>query len=332
MKKFDFNNIIGNEQLVKSLKYMAFNNPLHAYIFTGEKFLGKKFIANIFAKSLVCLDEKNKPCNICVSCVTFNSENNPDIFYVKGSKESSITISDIRSQVIEKINIKQYSYKYKIFIIDKADTMTVQAQNALLKTLEEPPSYAIFILISKNLDSILSTVKSRCIIFNIKKLSVSKIKNYLISKYNTEETLASEIANFSRGNLGFAIDLYLNKEYLDTISTIIDIIDLTINSEIFNIIHISKDLEKLKDTLDLMDVFYFWFKDLIVYKLFEDEDKILHKSNFLKIQLHCSMYTEKGIIKCLDDIYLAKKYISQNANYGTVLQMLLIEIKENLHL
>ena len=178
----DFKDITGHEQIVKSLKESIKNNMVsHAYIFCGLKGSGKKLVADAFAKVLNCRNMQNEEgCGKCHSCIQFESRNNPDVFYVKATKTKSISVDDIREQVIEKVKTKPYSYNYKIFIIDKADTLTVQAQNALLKTLEEPPKYVVIMLLSQSMESFLPTVLSRCVVMKLRPISAHKIKEYMI--------------------------------------------------------------------------------------------------------------------------------------------------------
>ncbi|MBD9220244.1 MAG: DNA polymerase III subunit delta, partial [Clostridiales bacterium] len=139
----NFSDIIGNEQIIKSIRCVLKNKMIsHAYIIAGEEGGGKKILANAFAKTLLCENGGDEPCDNCISCRTFDGGNNPDIIYVHPVKTKGISVDDIREQVTSTVNIKPYNHRYKIYIMPNADTMTQQAQNALLKTLEEPPEYA----------------------------------------------------------------------------------------------------------------------------------------------------------------------------------------------
>ena len=195
----DFNAVAGHERIIKSLRESIKNDMTsHAYIFCGNKGSGRNLTAGAFAKTANCLSPINgNACGKCPSCIQFESGNNPDVFYVKATKTISISVDDIREQIVNEVKIKPYSYKRKIFIIDKADTMTSQAQNALLKTLEEPPKYVLIILIAENTENFLPTVLSRCVMMKFSPISVNLIKNYLINNCAMNEDDAAFYAEYS---------------------------------------------------------------------------------------------------------------------------------------
>lgn len=174
-----FEKIIGNDAIKDTLKKSAnLNNISHSYLFLGIDGIGKKMIAKEFSKMIMCLDDSTKEyCNSCKSCIEFNTNNNPDFFYVEPDG-NSIKIDTIR-EMLKKVAEKPIISRKKIFMIDNADKMTVEAQNCLLKTLEEPPEYICIILISSNENSLLNTIKSRCTIINFNKISNKEIKEYL---------------------------------------------------------------------------------------------------------------------------------------------------------
>ena len=116
---------------------------------------------------------------VCHSCKQALSGNHPDLIYVTHEKPASIGVDDIREQINDTIQIRPYSSYYKIYIVDEAEKMTVQAQNALLKTIEEPPSYAVIILITTNQEAFLPTILSRCVQLKLKPLKDFTVKSYL---------------------------------------------------------------------------------------------------------------------------------------------------------
>ena len=133
-----FENIVGNAKNKEILeKLIKIEKTVHSYMFIGEEGIGKKLIAKEFAKMLLCTYEEQKYCDHCKSCIGFNSNNNPD-FYIIEPDGNSIKIDQIR-QMQEEIYTKPIISNKKVYIIDNADTMTKEAQNCLLKTLEEPP-------------------------------------------------------------------------------------------------------------------------------------------------------------------------------------------------
>ena len=158
-----FSDIIGHEQIIGHLKNaIALDKVSHAYIFNGPKLSGKMMLAEAFAMALQCEGEGTRPCLLCRSCKQAVDHNQPDIIYVSHEKPNTIGVDDIRTQINNDIVIKPYSSRYKVYIVDEAEKMNQQAQNALLKTIEEPPAYAFFILTAEQPDSLLQTVRSRC--------------------------------------------------------------------------------------------------------------------------------------------------------------------------
>jgi len=164
-------------------------NPGHAYIFEGEAD-ERLALGRAFAKGLNCLnrlDGPGEPCSQCLSCRVFESGNHPDIFYVTGTKATGIGVEDVRTQITQEMATQPFKYRYKIFIIDKAETLTPAAQNALLKTIEEPAPYGVFLFLATHVHSLLPTVLSRCVLIKLgEKLREPDLK---------QEALAEEIAD-----------------------------------------------------------------------------------------------------------------------------------------
>ena len=139
-----FDDIIGHDWIKEHYQRAIKQKKIsHAYILSGEEGMGKKSLAYAFSLSLFCQKGEDKPCLCCPACKQVISNNHPDLISVSHEKISSIGVDDIREQINDTILIMPYSSSYKIYIIDEAEKMTVQAQNALLKTIEEPPSYSI---------------------------------------------------------------------------------------------------------------------------------------------------------------------------------------------
>ncbi len=213
-KIMGFEEILGNEMVKDHFKKAIQNHKIsHAYILTGEAGMGRKSIANAFAMTLRCEQGGSEPCMMCHSGKQVMSGNHPDLIYVTHEKPGSIGVDDVREQINDTIMIRPYSSYYKIYIVDEAEKMTVQAQNALLKTIEEPPSYAVIILITTNQEAFLPTILSRCVQMKLKPLKDFTIKSYLTQNLHIAEKDADICAAFARGNLGKAIHLASSDEF-----------------------------------------------------------------------------------------------------------------------
>ena len=183
-----FKDVVGHKNIIQYIENAVKTDKVsHAYILNGEKGSGKRLLANLFAMSLQCQnrDEDGDACGKCQSCKQAASNNQPDIIRVTHEKPNTISIDDIREQINNDIVIKPYSSKYKIYIVPDADMMSVQAQNALLKTIEEPPAYAVILLLTENAEILLPTIRSRCVM-----LKLRNIKDQLIKKYLMEQMCA----------------------------------------------------------------------------------------------------------------------------------------------
>ena len=166
-----FKDVVGHNDIIQYMQNAVEQDKVsHAYILNGQRGSGKKLLARLFAMTLQCEADGAEPCGECRSCKQTKSGNQPDIITIKHEKPSSIGVEDIREQLNGDIMIKPYSSPYKVYIIPEADLMTAQAQNALLKTIEEPPAYAVIFLLTENADALLSTIRSRCVMLKLRNI------------------------------------------------------------------------------------------------------------------------------------------------------------------
>ena len=167
----------------------------HAYIFEGEDVATTKGFALNFAKGLNCTSAPNEEfCDECLSCRTFDSGNHPDTIYVSGTKQKGIGVDDVRDQVLMPMAHKPFRYKYKIFIMEKAETFTPAAQNALLKTIEEPAPYGVFLFIAGNITGFLPTVLSRCAVKRVQDGIVVSAATVDPALINFAEKISAELS------------------------------------------------------------------------------------------------------------------------------------------
>ena len=210
-----FDEIIGHDRIKEHLQNaIRLDKISHAYIINGEQGSGKNMIANMFAKTLQCEKHGTSPCNECHSCIQADSGNQPDIIRVTHEKPASIGVEDVRGQLVGDIQIRPYSSKYKIYIIDDADKMTVQAQNAILKTIEEPPEYGIIMLLTENADGLLQTILSRCVKLDLGPVEDSLIQKHLIEKFSIPDYEARFAVAFAQGCIGRAESIIVSDTFV----------------------------------------------------------------------------------------------------------------------
>ena len=173
----DFQNLIGNEKIKQELKKIVQENRIvNSYLWTGVEGIGKQEFAKTFAKLILCQNHR-EDCHTCDSCIKFESENHPDFLCIEPDGKS-IKIEQIRAMQ-EKVYEKPINGERKVYILNDAEKMTQEAQNCLLKTLEEPPEYIVIILITSNENKVLNTIKSRCMKLYFNNLSNADIEKVL---------------------------------------------------------------------------------------------------------------------------------------------------------
>lgn len=215
----NFSELIGNEKVKETLIESINNsNILHSYMFYGTEGIGKKLFAIQYAKMLLC-ESDSKPCGKCKSCIEFDSSNNPDYFFIEPDN-GSIKIDQIR-ELQKRILEKPVNALKKIYIINDADTMTKEAQNCLLKTLEEPPEFIVIILICSNENSILPTVKSRCTKIYFRDLTDNEIKKY-INQNNTSLIIDQDMIELCGGSISKINIVVEKKNILDDVKNLIE--------------------------------------------------------------------------------------------------------------
>ncbi len=329
---YDFSNIVGHEQVVLHLQNaIKLNKISHAYVINGEKGSGKKLIANTFAKTLQCETGNSFPCGKCRSCVQLETGNNPDVIRVVPIKSShSIGVDDIREQVNSDMLIKPYASPYKIYIIEEADKLTIQAQNALLKTIEEPPSYAVIILLTTNIKTLLETIESRCVTLELKTIQKQLVKDHLIKKLKVPDYNAEVCATFSQGNIGKAERLASSDEFNEIKSDVIHLLRYIDDMELYEIIEAIKKLSEHKlEINDYIDLMALWYRDVLMLKATKDPNLILYKEEYNYILKHASNISYNGAQCIILGMEKAKLRLNANANFDIVMELMLLNIKEN---
>ena len=295
-----FETILGNEKNKQILQKSMQNNTIsHSYMFVGIQGIGKKIIAKEFAKNILCLNQDNSKNCTCKSCIEFETNNNPD-FSIIEPDGNSIKIEQIR-ELQKRIQEKPIISNNKVYIIDDADMMTQEAQNCLLKTLEEPPEYATIILIGSNENLFLTTIKSRCMILHFEPISNENIKKYLQNELGISN-IDDEMLDIFQGSIGKAIDLKDKKEEYEKIIAFVENLD---KKDII-------DLYKLAEP---------------IYKSKEEIFEILDYINILLLKKARQNYLYTDCIQIVED---TKKRLKQNGNYDMCIDNLVFNLKERM--
>lgn len=326
-----FQNIVGHEQIIAHLQNaIQLNKVSHAYLFSGEEGSGKRLLAGVFAQTLQCERKGIDPCQECHSCIQTRNKNQPDIIWVSHEKPNSIGVEDIRSQVNGDMQIKPYSSPYKIYIINEADKMTVQAQNALLKTIEEPPEYGIILLLSENANRLLPTILSRCVVLNLKPVADDKIRKYLMEELQIPDYKADLSLAFAQGNVGRAVKLATSENFNEIKEAALHLLKHIREMEIYEIIAALKEITNYKLNInDYLDILMVWYRDVLMFKATQDMGSVVFKDyiNYIRQQADISSY--EGIETILESLQNTKTRLNANVNFELAMELLLLTIKEN---
>lgn len=324
-----FEDILGHEQIVNHMKNAyKMNKVSHAYILEGDEGMGKKMLVKSFVKLLQCENPSgNNPCNTCSSCVQMDSGNQPDVIFVRPTKKTGYGVKDIREQIVSDIHIKPYRSRYKIYIIEQADTMTVQAQNSILKTIEEPPEYGLFFLLASNSKRFLQTILSRAVKMTLKPISLTLIDDYLRTNQGVSQHEAMVLSSFSRGNLGKALVLKDSEDFNQQRKNMVKLLDIFINHKEYDIMDAVRLLEEAKDSIaTVLDILISLIRDVLLVLETGSSEGIIHKDLESKITNLCGNAKPKRLLKLVQNCYTLTSQLRLNVNYPLSALVLLTDI------
>ncbi len=340
---YGFKDIIGQEHIKEHLQNAILQKKVsHAYIIQGERFSGKEFIAKVFAATLQCEKQGIEPCGECHSCKQVMAEkreeaekptnlgSQPDIIYVRHEKPNSIGVEDVRSQINHDIAIKPYSGPYKIYIITEGEKMTQQAQNALLKTLEEPPAYAVLLLLTTNTDALLPTILSRCVVLNMRPVKDEQVKEYLETSLKIPDYKADICVAFARGNIGRAKLLATSEEFDNIRDEALGLVKNIKSMELHEVMAAIKRINDFHlDVNEYLDVLSIWYRDVLLFKATNDANQLVFKEEIQYIRRAADKSGYEGIENILNALESAKSRLKANVNFDLAMELLFITIQEN---
>lgn len=300
-KNFGFEYILSNEPAKQKLQHTILTQQIpHALILVGEKGMGKSSLAGAYAKTLQCEKKGTTPCHTCKSCQTFDSFNHPDVFWIRPEKQT-LGVNEVREKILAPMKTKPYAHPYKIFIIESAETLTIAAQNALLKTIEEPALFGVFIFLTTHTHHFLPTILSRCIAIPMQYIPSALLVDTLVNNYTQEEEQAKFIDMFAQGVLGKAIMYATDEEFLSLKSLLEEKMDTLLRTEdLLLAFQMGTIIEPYKHRIeDVFDILVHYFRK----KLFDSP--------------HMIVYTQY-----IELIMEAKQALSYHGNYTMVMDIL----------
>ena len=327
---FSFSEIVGHEQIKEHMQAaIRDKKPFHAYLFQGEEGVGKEALARTFAAGLQCQSESaDKPCKECVSCRQMESGNQPDVIWVTREK-ASLGVDEIREQLCNTMDIKPFSSPYKIYLVPEAEKMTEAAQNALLKTIEEPPEYGIVILMTSNISALLPTIQSRCLTMEFRPLSTAVVESYVKEHCQVPDYQAEIDASYAQGSIGKAKEAATSQEFADMTANALKILKYANSMEVYELTEAIKTLTADKNNInDYLDIFQFWFRDVLMFKATREIDNLVFKQEINFIREQASERSYENIEKILEALEKTKVRLRANVNLELALELLFLTIRE----
>lgn len=326
---FSFSEIVGHEQIKEHMQAaIRDKKPFHAYLFQGEEGVGKEALARTFAAGLQCQSEStDKPCKECVSCRQMESGNQPDVIWVTREK-ASLGVDEIREQLCNTMDIKPFSSPYKIYLVPEAEKMTEAAQNALLKTIEEPPEYGIVILMTSNISALLPTIQSRCLTMEFRPLSTAVVESFVKEHCQVPDYQARASAAFAQGNLGKAMRYAKSEDFIERKDHIISLLRHVEQMDLSEMLAVIKDLGTCKDEVrDYIDLMVLWYRDVLLFKATKDINQLLFQDEASYISREASHRSYEKIEEILQAFEKAKVRLRANVNFDITMELMLLTLK-----
>ena len=348
-----FSDIIGQKAIIEHLyNALRTGSISHAYILSGDAGSGRKTIASIFAAALQCEDlqeeeteepeqvmsgtgrqaprmRKKKllePCGRCLSCIQAQSGNQPDIITISHEKPNSISVGEIRRMRAD-LQIKPYSNARKVYIIPDAEKLTIQAQNALLKTLEEPPEYAVIILIANGLSAFLPTILSRCVVLQTRAVEEAQIARFLQREKELPEDQAMILARFAGGNPGQALLLTDDKEFLELRDRTVDFLAHLSRSDAVQISEFSSGIDAGRRD-EVLSFVLMWFRDVLLYHSTQNSGNLIFQEDIQYIIEAAGMLGHSRLGRILDEIDTASRRLRSNVAADSVFEIMFLKIRQ----
>jgi DNA polymerase-3 subunit delta' len=326
-----FNDIAGQKVIIESLRNAVNNNmTTNGYIFSGPKGCGKKLMAFNFAMALNCKGAGlDKPCGSCSSCIRTSSGNHPNIETIKPTGQS-IKIKQIR-QIISDAAKKPFETGYRVIVIENAEKMTNDAQDAFLKTLEEPAENTVFILLAENQNLLLPTVISRCQVFQFKPIDMDEMKEFIRARHDYSSADIERAVRYSKGVVGKALELLCDTESLRTQGVYMNILEEALMGSGSQALLLALDVVLDKEEAErFIEFSLIWFRDLMIYRESqgENEQLIINIDSLDRLSKHNSILTENKLNSIIEITKNTTRYVKQNVGIKNSIDGMLLNIAE----
>ena len=329
-----FPEVIGQEDVKRHLQSsLAFGKISHAYLISGEAGMGKLKLAQAFAKALLCEENGEhgtEGCGKCHSCKQIEHHNHPDVHYVTHEKPTHISVDEAREQIVHDVAIRPYQSRYKVYLIPDAEILRIEAQNAILKTIEEPPDYAIILLLAKNEESLLQTIRSRCVKLQLRAVSDSVLRQHLTKEYRIPDYQVASILAFAQGNPGRAEDFATSDEFRGRRQWISNLLSRLPEQEPYEWQEAVSELAEKKQELgDYFALMMDWYRDLLFCKAGLGRKYLIFQEKTAVLERLAEQIDDVAISRTIKKIEQTEAQILSQVNTKLALENLFITIGRN---
>ena len=328
---FDFQDVVGQEAVKEHFRTAVSSDRVsHAYMLIGEAGLGKNALADAFSKMLLCERDPLHPCGVCHACKQVAAGTHPDVIHVTHEKPNTIGVDEIRDQLSAEVAIRPFSGKRRVFIVPDADKMSVQAQNATLKTIEEPPSYAVILLLCSREDALLETIRSRCVKLRLRPVPDRQLLSWLRSLEGVTEEQAELAAGFARGNPGKAQEMALSESFRERCTA-----DLKLLTELPGggteqlLDGIARVREDHPDPGTFLDFVRMYCRDLLVLKKRGRREDLIFPEWDKELTRAAVQTTLQGIGRILEETERTEERFRANVNPELAIELLLLAVRQS---
>ena len=325
-----FSDISGNEQVKQHFQHTVSSGRVsHCYVLSGEEGLGKRMTADAFAQALLCESRDGfEPCGHCHSCIQFAGGNHPDVVYPGHEKPGSFGVDDVRNGIVKDIQVRPYASAYKIYIVEEAEKLTPAAQNALLKTLEEPPVYGIIMLLTTNAEGLLETIRSRSVVLTLKPVEKEDFNRAMLAA-GAEESQLEEIYRFAQGNIGKGLKLAASEDFSELVDLMMRLLRQAGQMPFDELLACIARLEEHKLSInDCFGLMRMWYRDVLVYKATRDPNLLVFPQETFAISKIAQVSSYDGIEQVLTAIDKAAHRLDANVNFQLTMELLWVTIRE----
>ncbi len=331
MNEKGFRGVVGHGDAVAALQNSIRSGRVpHAYLFAGEEGAGKHFLATTFAAALLCKEGGTEPCMRCASCRRVLAGTWPDLLEVVHEKPDLISVKEVREQVVATVGKRPFDSKYKVYIIDDAEKMNPQAQNALLKTIEEPPDYAILLLLANSPEALLPTIHSRCVRVDVRGVPNAKLVEHLVQDLNVPPKDAEVAAAFAQGNIGRAREIAGGGAFAEHAARVLG---LARKARELPIAKLASETEAfLKEEIafgEILDILLLWYRDVLLYKSTGDMEKVVFRrtpEEMAALRTEAALLSYEDLGRIFEAIEHAAAAERANVSASFALELLFTEI------